>query len=318
MRLREIPIEVYARDVLPLTAPLWAGRRSFDEYVAQTVELARSPFGRRHCRTVGLYDGSRCVASFKRYERAMQSSAHRAAAIGFGAVFTPPEYRGRGYASVMLAMGLDSARQQGFELAYLFSDIRPAFYAALGFRAFPSRRFSLRADTLRSLRLQLSRLAADDWGAVRRTFDLGLRREGAGFVRTAAVWGWIDMCIRHASPSSSWHETNLVVRQRGRVVAYVLGARDPQRDAYLLLEFGYTDDAAHLVPALLRGAAGDLRRITGWLPPAAARELLPRPAVSKRTRALLMMAPLRAEGAQFLSSVRPDSRGDFCWSGDHI
>ena len=66
MRLLEIPAERYARDVLPLTAPLWAGRRTFDEYVAQTLELARSRYGRRHYRTIGLYDGKRLVASFKR------------------------------------------------------------------------------------------------------------------------------------------------------------------------------------------------------------------------------------------------------------
>jgi len=37
MKLRTISANAYARDVLPHTAALWAGRRSFDQYVAQTI-----------------------------------------------------------------------------------------------------------------------------------------------------------------------------------------------------------------------------------------------------------------------------------------
>ncbi len=127
MRLRAMPARAYAGEVLPLTAPLWAGRRTFDQYVEQTLEIARSPYGRRYYRTIGLYEGNRCVASFKRYERRLRDGPRHLDAIGFGAVFTPNEYRGRGYASVMLAMALDRARGDGYELAYLFSDIRPEF-----------------------------------------------------------------------------------------------------------------------------------------------------------------------------------------------
>src|ERR1700677_2082761 len=91
MRLREIAPEVYARDVLPLTAPLWAGRRTFDVYVEQTLETARSGYGRRHYRTIGLFDGAVLVASFKRYERLIRDGERQLPAIGFGAVYTPTE-----------------------------------------------------------------------------------------------------------------------------------------------------------------------------------------------------------------------------------
>ncbi len=72
MQLREISSARYARDILPQTATLWAGRRTFDEYVAQTLEIARGTYGRRCYRTIGLYDGRVCVASFKRYERTIR------------------------------------------------------------------------------------------------------------------------------------------------------------------------------------------------------------------------------------------------------
>lgn len=319
MRLREIAPEPYARAVLPLTAPLWSGRRTFDEYVGQTLEIARSPYGRRHYRTIGLYDGATLVASFKRYERTVLSASHRLHAIGFGAVFTPEEYRGRGYASVMLAMALDRARNDGYEVAYLFSDIRPQFYTALGFCALPSRGISLRADTLPTARLRPARLADDDWNGVRHVYELCERGRAAGFARTSTSWGWIRMRMRHDSEHQTGRETNLVVRRRRGIAAYVFGVRAPENDTYFVEEYGFADAAAAAeIPALLRAAAGDLRRVSGWLPPGGARELLPNGTVRRRSRAILMMAPLRSEGGQLVSAIAARSRGDFCWATDHI
>jgi GNAT superfamily N-acetyltransferase len=317
--LREIEPEVYARDVLPLTAPLWAGPRSFDVYVAHTLETGRSAYGRRHYRTVGLYDGSTLLASFKRYERSVRDGERRLDAIGFGAVFTPAEYRGRGYASVMLAAELDRARDAGYEVAYLFSDIRPQFYTTFGFVELPSRNLTLRADALPAQRVRPAQLAPGDWNGVRRCFESCERVRSAGFVRTQSVWGWISMRIKHGSEHATGHEFNLVARRGRRIRAYVLGARVPERDTYAVDEYGYADDdSAALTPALLRAAAGDLRRITGWLPPACARDLLPKGRTRKRTRSLLMMAPVGPLGRELLDRILADRSGDFCWATDHI
>jgi len=312
--LATIAPDAYARDVLPLTAPLWAGRRTFDEYVEQTLEIARSPYGRRYYRTNALYDGARPVSSFKRYERAMHHGSRRLRAFGIGAVFTPPEERGRGYASVMLALALDRAKSEGFDVAYLFSDIRPQFYANLGFVELPSRRFSLRADALPAKRLEVSRFEERDWSGASRAFELGERRRIAGFLRSASVWGWIRMLGRHGGD----RQTNLVVRRGRSIAAYVLGTRDPERDAYVLEEFGFGDDsAAAAIPPLLRAAAGDLRRVVGWSPPGSAARLLRKGHLTKRTRAILMMAPLTSAGARLIDAVR-SSAADFCWPNDHI
>jgi hypothetical protein len=111
----------------------------------------------------------------------------------------------------------------------------------------------------------------------------------------------------------------LVVRRGRHVRAYVLGARVPERDTYAVDEYGYADDdSAALTPALLRAAAGDLRRITGWLPPAGARDLLPKGTTRKRKRSILMMAPLRPEGRGLLDRILADRSGDFCWATEHI
>jgi predicted N-acetyltransferase YhbS len=319
MKLKEMRPEQYARQVLPLTAPLWAGRRTFDEYAAQTLEVAASGYGRRNYRTIGLYDGNRLVASFKRYERALRSGSRRLRAIGFGAVFTPPEYRNRGYASVMLASALDDARGDGYDVAYLFSDIRPQFYAELGFRALPSRELILRADALSSRRLEIAALTPDDWKGVRQCFELAERQREGAFLRSVAVWGWIATRMQNASEHASGHATNLVVRRGRSVRAYVFGVRAPERDTYDLDEYGFADDAAAtMIPALLRAAAGDLRRIAGWLPPETARPLLPKGITRKRKRAVFMMMALRAECEPLIAAIASESRGDFCWATDHI
>jgi GNAT superfamily N-acetyltransferase len=319
MRLHEIPPDDYVRDVLPLTAAIWAGPRTFDQYAEQTLEVARSLFGRRHYRTIGLYDGSTCVASFKRYDRTLRHGPRSLPAMGIGAVFTPLEYRGRGYASVMLAMALDTARRQGCRLAYLFSDIRPQFYAALGFHELPSRRFSLRADTLPAVRIELATLTGELWKDVRRLFEATKRRDAVSFARPAAAWEWMRLRMGHDAEHRASHRVNLLARGRRGIVAYVLGVRAPQRDAYVVEEFGFAGDAsAAAIPALLRAAAGDLRRVIGWLPPAIARQALPRPVVRKRSRAIAMMAPLSSDGVQLLREIAAPSRGDFAWASEHV
>lgn len=320
LRLRDVDPEAYARDVLPQTAPLWAGRRDFPTYVAQVQEIARSPYGRRYYTTAGLFEGRNLVASFKRYVRGARLGTQRLRAVGIGAVFTPPHYRGRGFASAMLGSELDRARAAGFDFAYLFSDVSPQFYVQLGFVELPSREIVLASDRLPAKRLAPARLEERDWSGVARCFDLGGRRRDAGFTRTPLVWHWMRMRLRHGSERAGGQDTSLVVRRRGGAVdAYVLGERDAKRDAYVLEEFGFAgEDGARTIPALLRAAAGDLRRIMGWLPPAAARELLPKGTTRKRKRAILMAAPLSRGGIALVQAFQTTGNADPCWHADHI
>jgi GNAT superfamily N-acetyltransferase len=316
VRLREISADRYAREILPQTAPLWAGGRSFDDYAAQTLEIARGAYGRRSYRTIGLFEQRRCVATFKHYDRTMRHNGKRLRAIGLGAVFTPPEQRGRGYASVMVAMALDRAHRDRYDLAYLFSDIRPQFYAAIGFRTLPSRRFSVRADLLPSARLDLT-TPGDDWKDVRRLYDRMERRAVLGFARSAPVWEWIRTCARQGAAYRSGYETNLIARHRGRAAAYILGVRDPEKDVYVVREFGFDRSGERIIGPLLRAAAGDLRRLSGWLPPSGAREILPKPAVGARKHSIFMMAPLSREGEAALDAALAE-RAEVAWSSDHV
>ncbi len=324
MKLRPIDSETYAREVLVHTAALWAGRRDVETYLVQNAEIAASGYGKRHYRTIGYYDGAALLSSFKHYERNLHFGTVRLRAIGIGAVFTPEPLRGRGYASAMIATALDAARAEGYDAAYLFSDIHPAFYAPLGFAPLPSRSFSLRADGLpgnglRDAGLHVEPLTASDWAGVRRCFELGERTRPWGFTRTPLVWEWIRLRIEHASEHPSGVTVNLVVRRGRAIAAYALGARAPEHDAYVLDEFGFADaQASTLVPSLLRSAAGDLRRIVGWLPPAFARERVPRASVRKRNTAIFMAAPLSASGTRWVAAASENSPGDGVWFTDHI
>jgi len=317
--LSAIPAEEYAKQVLPLTSPLWANGRAFDVYVAQTLDFSRTDYGKRHYQTLGLRSGKTIVASFKRYERIAWLRANRLASIGIGAVFTPPEQRGRGYASAMLAMALDNAKSQRFDFASLFSDIHPQFYRALGFVDLPSRLISFRADSLSHARIDVAPMTQKDLPAIRRCFDATPSLRDWGFERGPAFWKWLQTRIQHGSEHNHGQAVHLVVRRGRGIAAYVFGQREPRHDAYVLDEFGFSGEKDRkLVAPLLRAAAGDLRKITGWLPPDNVRGLLPRGSVRKRKDAILMIAPLSARGKKFLERAKTSGAADGVWSTDHI
>jgi GNAT superfamily N-acetyltransferase len=319
IRLDELAPDEYVRAVLSHSRTLWAGARTAEEYEAEFRAAAASGWGRRRFRTRGLRVGGELVASCKRYERALRCGERSYAAAGIGAVFTPEALRGRGYATALLGAFLDAERDTGTDLAYLYSDIHPAFYARLGFVALPSRTISLRADALPSERIDAGALGNADAPAVRRVFAALDARRPFGFARPPLDWEW--QRLRATSREHAGQHVQLGVRRGRGLVAYVTGRRVPAADAFVLDEFAYARDAdARTIPPLLRAAAGDLRTVRGWLPPAVARDALPRGAVRARIGPITMVLPL---SAAFRSAFRafanaPRSAADPCWSTDHI
>ena len=242
--------------------------RTRSRYVAQTGEIARCGYGRRHYRTVGLYEESTCSRRSSATSARCASARERLRAIGIGAVFTPPELRGRGYASAMLAMELDRSRAEGVDLAFLFSDIRPEFYAELGFVAMPSRSMSFACRQLadaRASRLRDSTIATGSAYSVASTRASGIaagpscerRWCGSGFVCACAM----DPSIPKAS-RRTWS------CGAGAPLPHTCSARAPHNTMPIFSTSSAlpTPRRDALIPALLRSAAGDLRRVTGWLP----------------------------------------------------
>ncbi|GAC1416098.1 MAG: hypothetical protein NVSMB64_26310 [Candidatus Velthaea sp.] len=320
MQLLTIAPADYARDVLPLSNELWAEGRTFEQYVDEFHQIAASAYGRRRFRTLGLRVDGDVVASFKRYERELRCGSLTLRAAGIGAVFTPPDLRGRGYASAMLGAFLDAERAAGTDVAYLFSDIHPSFYERLGFIALPSRSISLRADALPARRLDIAAVEDADWTAIRRCFDTLDARRPIAFKRTPLVWDWLRLCARSTKPDGQ--RINMIVRKNRGAIAYVFGRRFPKLDAFVLDEFAYTgDDGFDAIAPLLRSAAGDLHKITGWLPPDVARVALPRGAVKKRKSAVMMVALLSSAaraGWRRTSAAVLEDDADRVWGTDHV
>jgi GNAT superfamily N-acetyltransferase len=316
--LEPIATDEYARAVLPHSASLWAEGRSFERYVTDLKDVAKSGFGKRRFSMLGIRVNGDIASSCKRYERDLRCGDRMLRSIGIGAVFTREEYRGQGLATAMLAALLDQERKNGTDLAILYSNIRPQFYAEIGFHALPSRIFTLRADLLAFERIKPVHIRDDDWPAVARCFAALDEQRQYALHRTPLVWELIR--ARHRIQPEPGHAVNLAIHANRRILAYCLGRRVVKSDAFVVDEFSFAGaQHAHLIPPLLRAAAGDLRRITGWLPPSPAREVLPRGTVRARRDAILMVAPLSAVArARWKSDARDISRAasDPVWSTD--
>jgi len=319
LRIVQLSAAEYVRDVLPHSAAIWAGDRSFADYAADFGAVSASGFGRRRFRTLGLALDGDVVTSCKRYQRELRCGERTFRAVGIGAVFTPETARGRGYATAFLGALLDAERANGTDFVYLFSDIHPAFYEKLGFVCLPARTMMLRADTLPHARIPARTLDDDAWPAIERCFAALDATRAFALTRPPLIWEWLR--LRHRAAADGVLVRLGVMRGR-RLVAYVLGRRYPAVDSFALDEFAYADEeAGALVPALIRNAAGDLRKVTGWLPPAPARALVPRGAVRPRRTGVTMILPLSGAAA---AAWRRSATGvtsapaDPCWNADHV
>ncbi len=321
VKLESISFEEYAKDVLPDTHALWGTSMTFDRYVAGTRATATSAYGRRRSFTVGLRENGAIVSSCKNYDRELRYGERTLRATGIGAVYTPERARGRGFASVMLGAVLDAERAAGRDLAFLYSDIHPAFYERLGFVALPSRLITLRANLLDGSPAGAIPLEDRDRAALRQCFAAHESARPWSLHRTPLVWDW--MMRRWDAPGNDASQPVRLVVKRGRaVIAYAMGRRVLRADTFVVDECAFDGEAGRAVlPALLRAGAGDFRRVGGWLPPEPVRSLLPRGSVRRRKDAILMIVPISAAAKAWWTDVAAETlggRGDPTWSNDHI
>ncbi len=319
--LATIAPDDYVREVLPGTHGMWGGKRNFESYADDFRAMAGSAYLKRRRFTVGLRMDGRLVSSCKLYDREIRWGQKTLRATGIGAVYTPENLRGRGYASAMLGALLDDERAAGRDLAFLFSDIHPVFYERLGFVALPSRVITVRATSLDGSPAGGVPLESSDWAAIRRCFDALESGRAWSFKRTPLVWDWMrGMWSRPVDAPTQ--RVQLVVRRSRSLIAYALGRRIPGKDTFVVDDFAFEGAAGRAVlPALLRSAAGDLRRVGGWLPPPLAREALPRGSVRPRKDAIFMLAPLSSLARSWWIANRAEvanGAADACWSADHI
>jgi predicted N-acetyltransferase YhbS len=130
--------------ILAATYEIWHDGLSRPAYRRYSAAQRATPWGRAHLERVALVDGDAVVASAKLYtfDATLDGRAIRVA--GLGAIFTQPEHRGRGAARDLVERTLASAASRDADLALLFSEIGPAYYARLGFTAIASHDVRLR------------------------------------------------------------------------------------------------------------------------------------------------------------------------------
>src|SRR5712692_3692139 len=130
--------------ILEATYEIWhegLSRRAYARfYAAQTA----TPWGRAHIERQALVDGNQVLASAKLYAFDATLDGRAVRVAGLGAIFTQPAHRGRGAARELAERMLESAAAGGADVALLFSEIGPDYYARLGFTALPTRNGTLR------------------------------------------------------------------------------------------------------------------------------------------------------------------------------
>ncbi len=105
-------------------------RPAYGRFYAAQVATA---WGRAHLGRLALVDGGELLASAKLYAFDAVLDGQPIKIAGIGAVFTSPANRGRGAARDLIERLLERAAVEGADLALLFSEIGPDYYARLGF-----------------------------------------------------------------------------------------------------------------------------------------------------------------------------------------
>ncbi len=121
--------------ILDDTYAIWNDGLTRPAYARFFAAQAATPWGRKNLRRFALVDGDEVVASAKVYRFEALLDGQPIQVAGLGAVFTAPAARGRGAARELIDQLLEHAAADGADLALLFSEIGPEYYARLGFEA---------------------------------------------------------------------------------------------------------------------------------------------------------------------------------------
>lgn len=265
--------------ILDETWPLWNDGLSRARYSQYNLAQMRTAWGSRHLTRLALVEGDRVLASAKRYDLTATLDGRTVPIVGIGAVFTPPDLRGRGYGHAVVNAVLERAREEGVGLALLFSEIGPAYYERLGFTRVP----------LVSCELHVRRRAGAPAIALRSGEEADLaavaaiHAEGAKAFRFALRYDrdWLQYSIAKRrlfsglGPSGARHIEFLVTEEGGRAVAWVLLHAEgrPGAERWTVESCGDRDPGGARIGAMLqamlaRAPSAPPSQILAWWPPA--------------------------------------------------
>jgi predicted acetyltransferase len=167
---------------------VWGGDKPLEEFVSARLRSIQHNRARWWVLTV---DGEVC-ASLGSYPLRFMAHGRAVQGFGFGAVYTPPAQRKRGYAEQLCRHVAQVEQSGGAEVGLLFSDISPDYYAKMGWELVDQTTYKAELEDLweptRSLGVRVKRPEAlistlsGMWDAEQRQHDLWLARD-AGYWR---------------------------------------------------------------------------------------------------------------------------------------
>src|SRR5438094_709219 len=132
-------------EILAATYDIWNEGLDRNSYARYYAAQRGTSWGRQHLRRTALVRDGAVLASAKEYRFDAVLDGRPIQVLGIGAVFTQPAHRGRGHARELLVRILDRAASDGVDVALLFSEIDPDYYARLGFAPLETSDLELRA-----------------------------------------------------------------------------------------------------------------------------------------------------------------------------
>lgn len=267
----------------------WGRGQPLEEYLRWRLA---SPKHRRASWYVGCLEGE-VVTSLGCWPLLFSRGGRQVRGFQIGSVHTRPEFRGQGLAPVLIRTVEQLRADQGEELALLYSDIDPAYYARLGYIACPSREGTLRVMAGSSAPLAVRSVDAVDESSLL----LGIARRSAAespltIHRDESRW----QQLLEQSPDDDFL---LVEAKTGEGSTGWLRVRETE-EAGMVRLLDHAVSAADSLADVLAAAAVQRgwNRITGWLPDDLTEQSFGQAGLAgqsvPRQRQITMLHPLRA------------------------
>jgi GNAT superfamily N-acetyltransferase len=304
------------KQILDDTYPLWGEGLSRAAFGQWNEAQRRTEWGRSALRRVVLVEGDEALASAKRYDLQALVGGHAEPVLGIGAVFTPPERRGRGHGRAIVDALIEEAATRGCRYALLFSEINPAFYESIGFSALPRSLTTL--EVIRKPGAPATLVRSGEPADLPALADLSMRyAEGASFAldRSASLmaFGLVRKRLLAGLGPAGLRDVEFFVTEEGhQPVAYVLITKGP--GGPMLAECGDRDPSGARIGAILqvldaREPSKPPLRLTGWLPPNLRPPQLQVVAQEPASEIMMIRATAADVGV-------PDARGVVYWQSD--
>jgi predicted N-acetyltransferase YhbS len=307
--------------ILDDTHSIWSdglARAAYGRFFAAQIA---TPWGRTHLRRFALVDGDEVPASAKLYvfDAVLDGAPIRVA--GLGAVFTAPAARRRGAARDLIEQLLERAGGEGADLALLFSEIGPDYYARLGFEVIPTLDRQLRVTESTRYGAPMTMVRGGDDRDLKDIVAMGAARAEPYRFHLTRDRDLVHFAIARKRLLAGLGAPGVravhffIAEEGASAVAYVVIS--VQGNAWTVEEMGDRDPSGARAGAILqaliaREPAEKRPSITAWLP---AGFLPPQVTIVGETAAkdVMMMRSLTARGR--LTS--PLTGADVCyWRGD--